>query len=30
VSYAKGKVYILRIMTHKEYEKGNQRWKQDL
>jgi mRNA interferase HigB len=30
VSYAKGKVYVLRIMTHKEYDKGNQRWKDDL
>jgi mRNA interferase HigB len=30
VSYAKGKVYVLRVMTHKEYDKGNQRWKDDL
>jgi mRNA interferase HigB len=30
VSYAKGKVYVLRVMTHKEYDKGNQRWKQQL
>jgi len=30
VSYAKGKVYILRVMSHKEYDRGNQRWKDDL
>lgn len=30
ISYAKGKVYVLRIMTHKEYDKGHQQWKQDL
>jgi mRNA interferase HigB len=30
VSYAKGKVYVLRVMTHNEYDKGNQRWKDDL
>lgn len=30
VSYAKGKVYILRVMTHKEYDSGNQRWKSQL
>jgi mRNA interferase HigB len=30
VSYAKGKVYVLRVMTHKEYDKGNQRWKNEL
>jgi mRNA interferase HigB len=30
VSYAKAKVYVLRIMTHKEYDKGNQQWKADL
>jgi mRNA interferase HigB len=30
VSYAKGKVYVLRVMTHKEYDKGNQQWKHEL
>lgn len=30
VSYAKGKVYVLRIMTHNEYGRGNQKWKDDL
>jgi mRNA interferase HigB len=30
ISYAKGKVYILRVMTHKEYDKGNQGWKDEL
>ena len=30
VSYHKGKVYVLRVMTHREYDKGNQRWKEDL
>jgi mRNA interferase HigB len=30
ISYAKGKVYVLRVMTHKEYDKGNQRWKDEL
>jgi mRNA-degrading endonuclease HigB of HigAB toxin-antitoxin module len=30
VSYAKGKVYVLRVMTHKEYDKGNQQWKDHL
>jgi mRNA interferase HigB len=30
VSYAKGKAYILRIMTHKEYDRGNQQWKMEL
>jgi mRNA interferase HigB len=30
VSYAKGKVYVLRVMTHREYDKGNQRWKSEL
>jgi len=30
VSYAKGKVYVLRVMTHREYDKGNQQWKNDL
>ncbi|HWB54595.1 MAG TPA: type II toxin-antitoxin system HigB family toxin [Tepidisphaeraceae bacterium] len=30
VSYAKGKVYVLRVMTHKEYDRGNQRWKSEL
>jgi mRNA interferase HigB len=28
ISYAKGKVYVLRVMTHKEYD--NQNWKDDL
>lgn len=23
VSYAQGKLYILRVMTHKDYDKGN-------
>ena len=30
ISYAKGKVYVLRVMTHKEYDKGNQQWKEAL
>ena len=30
VSYAKGKVYVLRIMTHKEYDRRNQCWKDEL
>ncbi len=30
VSYVKGKVYLLRVMTHQEYDKGNQQWKKDL
>jgi mRNA interferase HigB len=30
VSYAKGKVYVLRVMTHKEYDKGSQQWKREL
>ena len=30
VSYAKGKVYVLRVMTHREYDKGNQQWKDQL
>ena len=30
VSYAKGKVYVLRVMTHKEYDKGNQQWRNEL
>jgi mRNA interferase HigB len=30
VSYAKGKVYVLKVMTHKEYDKANQNWKNDL
>jgi mRNA interferase HigB len=30
VSYSKAKVYVLRIMTHKEYDKGRQQWKDDL
>lgn len=29
-SYAKGKVYVLRVMTHKQYDKGRQKWKDDL
>ena len=28
ISYPKGKVYVLRIMTHKEYDRGN--WKAQL
>jgi mRNA interferase HigB len=28
VSYPKSKVYVLRIMTHREYDRG--RWKDDL
>ena len=28
VSYRKGKVYVLRVMTHKEYDK--EKWKSDL
>ena len=30
VSYAKGKVYVLRVMTHKQYDKGRQQWKNEL
>ncbi len=30
VSYAKSKVYVLRVMTHKEYDRGHQRWKEEL
>ena len=30
VSYAKAKVYVLRVMTHKEYDKRNQKWKDQL
>ena len=30
VSYAKAKVYVLRVMTHKEYDKLGQRWKDEL
>jgi mRNA interferase HigB len=30
ISYAKKKVYVLRVMTHKEYDKGNERWKEEL
>jgi len=30
VSYAKVKVYVLRVMTHREYDKGGQRWKDEL
>jgi mRNA interferase HigB len=30
VSFRKGKVYVLRVMTHKDYDKGNQHWKNDL
>ena len=29
-SYAKGKVYILRVMTHREYDRANQGWKDQL
>ena len=29
VSYAKQKLYVLRIMTHKEYDRANQRWKEE-
>jgi mRNA interferase HigB len=27
VSYPKGKVYVRRVMTHKEYDRGN--WKEE-
>lgn len=30
VSYQKGKVYVLRVLTHKEYDRSNQRWKDSL
>ena len=30
ISYPKGKVYILRVMTHREYDRGRQRWKDEL
>jgi mRNA interferase HigB len=30
VSYATGKVYVLRELTHKEYDHGNQRWRSEL
>ena len=30
ISYATGKMYVLRLMTHKEYDKGNQPWKNEL
>lgn len=30
VSYVKGKVYVLRVMTHKEYDRANQQWRYDL
>ena len=30
VSYPKEKVYVLRVMTHKEYDKGNHRWREAL
>jgi mRNA interferase HigB len=30
VSYRKSKVYVLRVMTHKEYDKGGQQWKNEL
>jgi mRNA interferase HigB len=30
VSYAKQKVYVLRVMTHKDYDRGGQRWKEEL
>jgi mRNA interferase HigB len=29
VSYAKEKVYVLRVMTHKEYDRGRQSWKDE-
>lgn len=28
ISYEKGKVYVLRVLTHKEYDQG--RWKEQL
>jgi mRNA interferase HigB len=30
VSYPKGKIYVLRVLTHKEYDRGNQQWKDEL
>lgn len=30
ISYPKGKVYVLRVMTHRAYDRGNQRWKDQL
>jgi mRNA interferase HigB len=30
VSYAKAKVYVLRVTTHKDYDRDNQRWKREL
>jgi mRNA interferase HigB len=30
VSYRKRKVYVLRIMTHREYDRGSQKWKGEL
>jgi mRNA interferase HigB len=30
ISYAKGKVYVLRVMTHKDYDRGRQQWKNEL
>jgi mRNA interferase HigB len=30
ISYAKAKVYVLRVMTHKEYDRGGQHWKREL
>jgi len=27
---ARGKVYVLRVMTHREYDKGNQQSKRNL
>jgi mRNA interferase HigB len=30
ISYRKGKVYVLRVMTHKEYDRANQQWKEEL
>lgn len=30
ISYRKGKVYVLRVMTHKDYDRGNQQWKNEL
>lgn len=30
VSHRKGKVYVLRVMTHKEYDRGHQQWKNEL
>ena len=30
ISYAKAKVYVLRVMTHKEYDRAGQQWKEEL